>query len=194
VPPRGRPPTPRGVYSFEDASIDPPDRAVLDTSFVVEAVIVSQPAHVVCQDYFVRLALAGTTIVFNELLEIELQEAAFQLGLKERHPRNWKRYRGDGRSRPRAAALADAALAAWEEAVSALPHEVLDLSDVSELVPSLMRSWGLASYDAIHAATAIETGTSALVTRDAGFGSVPSRYFDLYVDSSRVASCRTRRR
>lgn len=72
----------------------------------MEAVIASQPLHRACQEYLIRLAAEGTTIVFNELLEIELQEAAFQLGLKERHPKDWKRYRSDGRARPRAARLA----------------------------------------------------------------------------------------
>jgi predicted nucleic acid-binding protein len=160
----------------------------------VEAVIASQPLHRACQEYLIRLAAEGTTIVFNELLEIELQEAAFQLGLKERHPKDWKRYRSDGRARPRAARLANGALSAWEDVVSVVPHEVLDVGDVAELVPGLMSNYGIASYDAIHAATAIESDTQILVTIDAGFGSLPEEQIELYVDLSRVSSCRRRRR
>ncbi len=70
----------------------------------------------------------------------------------------------------------------------------MDLSDVAELVPGLMKDYGLASYDAIHVATALQSKTKALVTIDAGFGAVPERHCELYVDVSRVASCRRRRR
>ena len=84
---RGRPPLPRGVWSIDDLSIEAPSEAVLDTSFVVEAFIVSQPLHESCLAYLLRLVEAETNIVFNHLLEIELYEATFQLALKERPPR-----------------------------------------------------------------------------------------------------------
>lgn len=57
-----------------------------------------------------------------------------------------------------------------------------------------MSNYGIASYDAIHAATAIESDTQILVTIDAGFGSLPEEQIELYVDASRVSSCRRRRR
>ena len=54
-----------------------------------------------------RLAEAGTTFYFNRLLELELEETSFLIALKERHPKNWRRYRYDGRVRPRASRLMD---------------------------------------------------------------------------------------
>ena len=42
-PPLGRPPNPRGVFSFEAASVTALERALVDTSFIVAAPIVSQP-------------------------------------------------------------------------------------------------------------------------------------------------------
>ena len=88
--PRGRPPLSRAVHSFEDPDVPLPARVVLDTSFVVEALIGSQPLHRACQDFLVRLAGAGTELVYSRLLEGELHETAFLLALKERHPRDWK--------------------------------------------------------------------------------------------------------
>jgi len=52
-----------------------------------------------------------------------------------------------------------------------------------------MAAHGLASYDAVHAATALEAGVTAIVTTDAGFASLPKRIV-LYVDASRVTACR----
>jgi predicted nucleic acid-binding protein len=136
---RGRPPLPR-VWSIDDRSIEVPREVVLDTSFVVEALIVSQPLHEPCLGYLLRLVEAETRIVFSHLLEMELYEATFQLALKERHPR-----------------------------------------------------YGLASYDAIHVATAIASGTQAAATLDAGFAAVPANELALYVDAGRIGACRKRR-
>lgn len=71
--------------------------------------------------------------------------------------------------------------------------ERLELSDIEDLVPDLMTSCGLASYDAIHVATAIASGTRAVVTLDAGFAAVPAGELTLYVDPGRIAACRNRR-
>ena len=190
---RGRPPLPRGVWSIDDLSIEAPSEAVLDTSFVVEAFIVSQPLHESCLAYLLRLVEAETNIVFNHLLEIELYEATFQLALKERHPKDWKRFRHDGRARPRANRLLTDVASAWQTVLEYVDHERLQLADVESLVPDLMTRYGLASYDAIHVATAIASGARAVVTLDAGFAAVPANELALYVDPSRIAVCRSRR-
>lgn len=155
---------------------------MVDTSFVVEALLPTQRHHQAAQAYLDRLAGAGTIVVFNELLEIELAEVAYQIALKERHPKKWKRYRHDGRARRRANRLLTDVLSAWAQVLTAFDHARFDLSDVGTQVPGLMTAHGLASYDAVHAATAVVAGVSAIVTTDAGFASLPRRV-ELYVDA-----------
>ena len=57
-------------------------------------------------------------------------------------------------------------------------------------IAGLMSKHGLASYDAIHVATALESGVAAVVTTDTDFARVPERDLAIYVDASRVARCR----
>ncbi len=56
-----------------------------------------------------------------------------------------------------------------------------------------MTGYGLASYDAIHAASAIAANAKAIVTLDTGFALLPSAQLAIYTDRSRVASCRNKR-
>jgi hypothetical protein len=95
--PRGRPPLSRAIYSFEDLRIELPAAAAVDTSFVVDALLVSQPLHAPCAEYLAQLAEAGTRLVYNQLLLLELEEAAFKIALRERYGRTWRRGRDDVR-------------------------------------------------------------------------------------------------
>jgi predicted nucleic acid-binding protein len=167
---------------------------VLDTSFVFEALVDGQQHHQACQDYFVRLAANGSALIFNRLLEIELLEASFRYSLLERHGgRMLRRMRNDGRARPRAGRFMESVFDAWQELLSYVPHLSVSVQDVQDRVGGLMISYGLGSYDAVHAATALHSGVNRLVTIDAGFGNVPADQLGLYVDRSRVSSCRARR-
>lgn len=56
-----------------------------------------------------------------------------------------------------------------------------------------MREYGLASYDAAHAASAITAGAEAIVTIDTGFAFLPASLLTIYTDRSRLASCRAER-
>ena len=56
-----------------------------------------------------------------------------------------------------------------------------------------MTSYGLASYDAVHAASAITAGAEAIVTLDTGFALLHPSLLTVYTDRSRVASCRSKR-
>jgi predicted nucleic acid-binding protein len=56
-----------------------------------------------------------------------------------------------------------------------------------------MTGYGLASYDAVHAASAIAAGAKAIVTLDTGFALLPSAQLAIYTDRSRLASCRAKR-
>jgi len=56
-----------------------------------------------------------------------------------------------------------------------------------------MTGYGLASYDAVHAASAIAASAKAIVTLDTGFALLPSGQLAIYTDRPRVASCRNKR-
>lgn len=171
-----------------------PAEVTLDTSFVVEALSASELFHEPCLAYVQRLAAAGSTVYFNRLLEIELVEVAFKLAVIERHGRKgWPAKRRDGRVRRRAGRLTSDLLEAWADLLSTVPHLCVELNEVVDLVPAAMRNWGLASYDAVHAATAQFVQADGLVTTDAGFGSVPTNQLRIYTDDTRVRSCRRRR-
>jgi predicted nucleic acid-binding protein len=178
------------VFSFESADTPLPEELLLDTSFVVEALIESQPLHAGAVDFLIRLEEEGVRIRYCALLELELAETAFQLALKERHPRDWKRFRHDGRARRRASRLMSDVEDAWGDVLIFIEHERVAIEEVSEVAPLLMRDYGLASYDAVHAAAALRETSVGIVTTDVGFSALPASAMPIYTDSSRVARCR----
>jgi predicted nucleic acid-binding protein len=190
MPTRGRSTTARGVHSFEDPGLFVPTELVLDTSFVVEALMPAQKHHASAALFLSRLADNGSTVFFNRLLELELAEAAFQIGLRERHGKNWKRARHDGRARRRADRVLDRVLAVWASVLSELSWSCIEVHEVVDGVPALMSRLGLASYDALHVATAQLVDVRDMVTLDAGFASVPASVLTLHVDATRVRRCR----
>ena len=56
-----------------------------------------------------------------------------------------------------------------------------------------MTDYGIASYDAVHTASAVAAGAEAIVTTDTGFALLPSSLLAIYTDRSRLASCRSKR-
>jgi predicted nucleic acid-binding protein len=67
--------------------IVPPPELVLETSFVVDALIPSQARHPECRTFLGSIADAESRVFFNHLLMPELWEAAYKIALKERHPK-----------------------------------------------------------------------------------------------------------
>lgn len=166
---------------------------MLDTSFVISALNSGEPKHVEAVDFLQRLTDAQSLLVYNRLLEVELAEVAFRLAVKERHgAKGWPAKRNDGRVRLRAGRLMKDLHASWQAVVETRPSLCVELDEVVTAVPDAMHSWGLGSYDAVHATTAIYAG-AAMVTLDAGFGVIPEAKLELFVDASRVSSCRRRR-
>jgi hypothetical protein len=73
---------------------------------VVDAMLTGQTRHAEAYKYLLFLAVAGTNIFFNRLLELELAEASYKIAIKEQF--NNKRARGmrtDGRALRRASRL-----------------------------------------------------------------------------------------
>jgi predicted nucleic acid-binding protein len=192
MPPVGRPPTHRGVHPFAGMLL-PPDELVLETSFVVDALISSQPRHAECRAFLEAIALAGSRVIFNRFIETELWEVAYQIALKELHPKvSHRKVRLDRRTLKRARTLRNEVETAWEEALTTLDWLVVELDEVVDHVPALM-GYGLTSYDAVHAATAVYADVRPFVTLDFHFASVPPSSLELWVSSGRVGPCRKRR-
>jgi len=192
-PTGGRQPVPRGVFAIEDQQLLLPDPIALDTSFVVEALIATQPLHAACDAFLTRIDESGVTVVTSDLLAVELAESAFAITLKERWGGRWRGHRTDGRSRRPATRRLNHTVTRYEALLFSVNHLPIPVRRVTADARALMSYYGLASYDAVHAASAIAAGAKAIVTLDTGFALLPSAQLTVYTDRSRVASCRKRR-
>jgi predicted nucleic acid-binding protein len=83
----------------------------------------------------------------------------------------------------------------WEppEAV-VLDSQCVEVDEVADAVPDLMRAYGLQSYDAVHAATLLASGVTDMVTRDAGFAVLLPGDATLHTTRRRLSRTRARRR
>ena len=192
-PTGGRWPAPRGVFAIEDQLLVLPDPIALDTSFVVEALLTTQPLHAACDAFLTRIDESGVTVVTSDLLAVELAETAFAIALKERWGRKWRAHRTDGRSRRSAARKLNHTVARYDALLFSVNHFPIPVRRVTADARALMSYYGLASYDAVHAASAIAAGARAIVTLDTGFALLPASQLAIYTDRSRVASCRKKR-
>jgi len=190
---RGRPPATRRVFSIDALELVPPRTAALDTSFVVDALLETQPLHQLCARFAAHLVEAETTVVTSELLEVELAEAAFAITLKERWGRAWRQHRADDRARRPARRLLEQVMTRLDALLSSVAHVSVPVGRVSSSAATLMARYGLASYDAVHAAAAIVADAEAIVTLDTGFALLPQSLLAVYTDRSRLASCRAKR-
>jgi predicted nucleic acid-binding protein len=88
----------------------------------------------------------------------------------------------------------DRATRLWEELLDDLAWDCVELHEVADAVPDLMRSYGLQSYDAVHAATLLTSGVTDMVTRDAGFAVLLPEDATLHTTRRRLGRTRARRR
>lgn len=183
----------RGVFAIEEPELLLPDPIALDTSFVVEALIATQPLHASCRAFLNRIDSSGASITTSDLLPVELAEAVFAIALKERWGSRWRGRRTDGRARRRATRLLADTISRYETLLRSIDHIPVPLADATIAARELMADYGIASYDAIHAATAVATGAEAIITLDTGFALLPSSVLTIYTDRSRLASCRAKR-
>jgi predicted nucleic acid-binding protein len=167
-----------------------PSSVVLDTSFVVHALDTDERHHRAAQSWLGRAGDAGTLLVFNRLLELELLDAAYKLPLRRRFGGRWQARRHDGRSLRRSRRLAEQTMELWRLLLDSFDHLLVEVDEVAGRVEPMMSDYGLASYDAVHAATAELYGTEAVVTADTDFARVPESVFTVLIDSAHVAQCR----
>jgi predicted nucleic acid-binding protein len=183
------------VVAFDAPAWEPPDAVVVDTNVVAEALLRREPEHDVCDELFRRLVRARTVVVFNRLLEAELWEVVFNHALRMhtgRHDTRHSRYRRDARHA--ASVILDRAIYEWTELLDRLTWDCVELNEVADAVPDLMRAYGLQSYDAVHAATLLTSGVTDMVTRDAGFAVLMPEDATLHTTRRRLSRTRARRR
>lgn len=88
-------------------------------------------------------------------------------------------HRKDGRARRRAGRLLADVTREWERTL---------------YIAGIMRRFGLGSYDAVHAATALYSQVPAILTVDTGFAVMPQSSLTIYTNATRLARCRAMRR
>ncbi len=89
-PTGGRRRVPHNVFAIEDEQLALPDPIALDTSFVVEALLPTEPLHGVCDAFLKRIFDSGVSVVTSDLLRVELAEATFANAMKERWAGKWR--------------------------------------------------------------------------------------------------------
>jgi predicted nucleic acid-binding protein len=181
---------PRGIQSFEAPDWIPPEAILLDTTIVVDALLPAQKNHAACVSFFEAVAAAECTLVFNRLLETELSEVLFNIAGREQHGSKWKSARYDGRVRRRASRLLDEGLEAWRELLNVVPWSRIELSDVSDVAPTLMGRYGFRSYDAVHAASLFVAEVADIATLDHGFTVLEEAEATIHTTRPRVSSMR----
>lgn len=183
------------VVAFDAPGWAPPDAVVLDTNIVAEALLEREPEHGACDGLFHAFASAGTLVVFNSLLEVELWEVLFNHALRAHSGRRDVRHlRFAPDVRRGARAMLDEAMREWAKLLSTLLWDRVELHEVADAVPDLMRAYGLQSYDAVHAATLLTSGVTDMVTRDAGFAVLMPEDATLHTTRRRLGRTRARRR
>jgi predicted nucleic acid-binding protein len=156
------------IVAFDEPEWTPPEAVVLDTSVVAEALLTDQPEHVSCDALLVRLADCKTAVVFNRLLEMELWEVVFNDALRARMPRRQLRHgRFTRAARDGAGKDLDHAMQGWKQILGTLDWQYVELHEIAEAVPDLMRSYGLQSYDASPRPDAATAGKRWLRLRSA---------------------------
>lgn len=192
--PRGRPPLPRSVFAFDIADWVTPEAVVLDSSVVAEFLLPSQAEHAQCVSLFEKLVVRQTAVVFNRLLEVELDQVLFNAAMRDQHPGKDLRWiRADGRVRRRATRLLQQGRTKWDGLLDSLPWLRVEVQEVSDDATTLIGRYGLESYDAVHAATLLAAGLHDLVTRDSDFAYLPQHLATLHTTANRLAGTRRKR-
>jgi predicted nucleic acid-binding protein len=96
-------------------------------------------------------------------------------------------------ARRRAGRLLNDTISRYETVLRSIDHIPVPIADTAGAARRLMTGYGLASYDAVHAASAVLADAGAIVTIDTGFAFLPPSLLTVYTDCSRLASCRSKR-
>ncbi|MCT9620774.1 hypothetical protein [Curtobacterium sp. C2H10] len=157
----------RGVLSYSTCTARP-DQVLLDSSFMLRALNPSEPGHVEAVAFLDRLDLIDTKILYTTLLELDVFDAAFDIGQD----------------------AAASYIAAWQGMLGSISMHWVGVDEVASDLPLLMSTWGLTTRGAVQVATAIAADVSAFVTCDVAFGTVPREELPLLISPDGVDAAR----
>ena len=190
-PTGGRRPVPRGVFAIEDQQLLLPDPIALDTSFVVEALLATQPLHPACSAFLKRIFDSGVAVVTSDLLPVELAESAFAITLKERWGGRWRGHRTDGRSRRPATRRLNQTVTRYEALLSPVNHvPVPRVTTRRQGLDDRLRNRFLRRRTRCQRDRRRRRGDRHARHR---LRALPASLLAIYTDASRLASCRNKR-
>ena len=169
-------PTSRGIEAFAGLPALP-RRIALDTSLVLEALIESETHHVECAAFLERLADEQVEVCVSELLLIELAHASVRVARRQGlNPRG----------------LVEDVLGRWNLTTSALSMLEVPVGLVSDVAVQYVMDYGVLSYDAVHAASAVLLA-AAMAALDGDFARLPQGILTILTVRDRVDELRLAR-
>ncbi len=159
----------RGVCAIGDPIPPGPLRVLVDTSFIVESMVESNPRHRESRELLALLSERGASIVFSELVDLEVPQAMSYIAALDAG-RDRRAGLLDARVRRRSRSLTARTRRRWAEYLASIEWFRADLTAILDEVPAIMFTTGLRSYDAAMAATAIAHRCDAIATFDVDFG------------------------
>jgi predicted nucleic acid-binding protein len=154
------------IFSFESI---PPDIAYVDPSFFINLIVKDSNYHSACKSFSLRLKAKGTILLLSNLGLDEIWFIILKLqAVKERGLKNWLNFLKDNPKK----------VIEYSKEISKITTFILDIPNVFLIeittnqtlrAISLIHKYGLLPRDAIHAATAIDSGIDTIITTDPDF-------------------------
>jgi predicted nucleic acid-binding protein len=159
------------------------DPFAVDTSFVVAALLPDQKRHDIAAAAMERLIEQQATMVFCEMIYMELMDCSVEIPLR---PHQKRRY--DKRVRRRAYPTIAGLSGGWFDLKAAVPHVSMCMDELWDMAGCLMDDYGLRSADAYHAGAAF-LSNAPIFTFDTDFARVAGG-LTVYTSSDLVPKCR----
>lgn len=181
-----------GVVSMERCAA-PPAGLVLETGFVVSALVPSDPHHEACSAFLEWIIRAQTVLFYNDLFELELHEAAFELAAREIGRRLGPAPRVVRYSDPDVRALAGELLSRWHAVVVRADAVHVESPNLLEDVRYFMERAGLSAAHAVQAGMVVASRADGIATVEERFGAVDATLVRMYTPQRLVRRSRSRR-
>ena len=184
----GRPQKTRNVFAMEDHLLVDCDEFAVDTSFVIDALKPDEKRHAVASACLRSLIASGATMHYSELVTVELMDSSIEISLRGHVRKRNDPRRYDRRVRRRTYPAVLALEGGWWELRQAIPHVEVCVSELWEMAGYMIEDYGLRSFDAYHAATALLADVPIL-TFDTDFARVAGG-LTVYTAADLVPQCR----
>ncbi|MGU3409559.1 hypothetical protein ACLBWP_05575 [Microbacterium sp. M1A1_1b] len=166
---------------------------MLETGFVVSALEQSDTDHDACSEFLERLIRARRTLFYNDLFELELHQAAFDLAALEVQVRPRPTDAVVRFTDPDVRDLAGALLRRWHAVVMRADTVHVDAPNLLEDVRYFMERHGLSAAHAVQAGLVVASGADGIATVDDRFAMVDETLLRVYTPRRLVSASRSRR-